>query len=170
MERKIFKIFIIQSFLIGLVCSAALGQRDFDKKLKSLYKNTVPLIRDEALVTTIHKEKVILLDTRSSEEFNVSHIPNSLFLDYDSFRPEDVKGLDRNSKIVVYCSVGYRSERIGEQLLKLGFKDVSNLYGGIFDWVNDGNKVVNRSEVATDSVHTYNKEWSKWLQRGVKIY
>jgi len=164
------KIFIIQSFLIVLFCPVAFGQSDFDKKLRSLYKNTVPLISDEVLITTIHKEKIILLDTRSSEEFNVSHLPNALFLDYDSFRPEHVKTLDKNSKIVVYCSVGYRSERIGEQLLKLGFKDVTNLYGGIFDWVNGGNKVINRSGITTDTVHTYNKEWSKWLQKGVKVY
>jgi rhodanese-related sulfurtransferase len=167
MEKKIF---IIQGFLIGLVCSVAFGQADFDKKLRSLYKNTVPLISDDVLITTIHKEKIILLDTRSSEEFNVSHLPNALFIDYESFRPDDVKSLDRNTKIVVYCSVGYRSERIGERLLKLGFKDVNNLYGGIFDWVNDGNKVINRSGITTDTVHTYNKEWSKWLQKGVKVY
>ena len=164
------KILLVAAALLGIVCSTALCQSDFDKKLESLYKNTVPLVRSDALATEILSGPIVILDTRSTKEFNVSHLPGALFLDYDSFKPERVKNLNKNSKIVVYCSVGYRSERIGEQLIKLGFTDVSNLYGGIFDWVNRGNRVVNTSEVATDSVHTFNKEWSKWVKRGVKVY
>lgn len=164
------KILHIAAALISIVCSTALCQNDFDKKLQSLYKNTVPLVRSEALAPEISTRSVVILDTRSTKEFEVSHLPGAFFLDYDSFKPEKVKNLDRNSKIVVYCSVGYRSERIGEQLIKLGFTDVRNLYGGIFDWTNRGNPVVNTSGVVTDSVHTYNKEWSKWVKRAVKVY
>ncbi len=164
------KILSLAAALIGFVYSTSFGQSDFDRKLQSLYKNTVPLIRSESLVTKISKQNVVILDTRSAEEFQVSHISGALFLDYDSFKPDNIKNIDKNSKIIVYCSVGYRSERIGERLLKLGFSDVSNLYGGIFDWINDGNPVVNRSGISTDSVHTYNKEWSKWVEKGVKIY
>lgn len=168
MEKKIF---LLTSFLAGLVFLPAWGQTNFDKKLKSLYKNTVPVIQAEELSHKIEgNAKIILLDTRSPKEFNVSHLPNALFLDYDNFNSKKVEQLDRNTKVIVYCSVGYRSERIGEKLLKMGFKDVKNLYGGIFDWVNKGNTVVNQSGVATDSVHTYNKDWSQWLNRGVKVY
>jgi len=167
MEKRIL---LIVAILMVCFCRLALGQSDFDRKLQSLYKNTVPLIRTEALLTEISKSDVVILDTRSAEEFNVSHISGALFLDYDSFKPEGIKNIDRNSKVIVYCSVGYRSERIGEQLLKLGFKDVSNLYGGIFDWINNGKPVVNKAGITTDSVHTYNKEWSRWVKRGVKIY
>ena len=127
------------------VCSTSFGQSDFDRKLQSLYKNTVPLIRSETLLSEISKSNVVILDTRSAVEFQVSHLSGALFLDYDSFKPENIKNVNKNSKIIVYCSVGYRSERIGEQLIKLGFKDVSNLYGGIFDWINNGNPIVNSS-------------------------
>jgi 3-mercaptopyruvate sulfurtransferase SseA len=70
----------------------------------------------------------------------------------------------------VYCSVGYRSERVGEKLQKLGYQNVYNIYGGIFEWKNEGMQVVNRQNQPTDSVHTYNKNWSKWLLKGVKVY
>ncbi|HMG93957.1 MAG TPA: rhodanese-like domain-containing protein [Chryseolinea sp.] len=164
------KILPFVAALVGFVYSAAFGQSDFDRKLQSLYKNTVPLIRSEALLAEISKPDVTILDTRSAEEFQISHISGALFLDYDSFKPKDIENFDKNSKVIVYCSVGYRSERIGEQLIKLGFKDVSNLYGGIFDWINNGKPVVNTSGISTDSVHTYNKDWSRWVKRGVKIY
>jgi rhodanese-related sulfurtransferase len=164
------KILPLATALICCVCSISFGQSDFDRKLQSLYKNTVPLIRSDALLAEISKSDVIILDTRSAEEFQVSHLSGSLLLEYDSFHPDDIKNIHKNTKIVVYCSVGYRSERIGEQLIKLGFKDVSNLYGGIFDWINNGNPIVNTAGISTDSVHTYNKEWSKWVKKGVKIY
>jgi rhodanese-related sulfurtransferase len=164
MEKKIFATYILSC----LVCLSVSGQTDFDRKLKSLYKNTVPLIHAKELVKV--KDNVILLDTRSPEEFQVSHIPNARFLDYDKFNSKSVIPIDKNATIVVYCSVGYRSERVGEKLREMGYKNVTNLYGGIFDWVNNGETVVNKSEVATDSVHTYNKDWSRWLIKGVKVY
>ncbi|HEX6890615.1 MAG TPA: rhodanese-like domain-containing protein [Chryseolinea sp.] len=164
------KILALAAALIGIVCSVSFGQSDFDRKLQSLYKNTVPLIRSEALLSEIAKSNVIILDTRSAEEFKVSHLSGALLLDYDSFKADDVRNISKNSRIVVYCSVGYRSERIGEMLIKLGFKDVSNLYGGIFDWINNGHVIVNTAGLNTDSVHTYNREWSKWVNKGVKIY
>lgn len=157
--------------LIFLVCQVAFGQTDFDSKLKSLYKNTVPLIRSDVLAKSIaENSKIVILDTRSYEEFEVSHLPNALFLDYGKFKADEVEGINRKSKIIVYCSVGYRSERIGEKLIKMGFEDVHNLYGGIFDWVNNDHTVVNPSGIRTDSVHTYNKDWSRWLMSGVKVY
>lgn len=143
------------------------GQTTFDEKMKSLYKETVPLIQASDLK---EKSDVILLDTRTPEEFKVSHIAGSQLIDYDHFRKKDVSDLDKDAEVIVYCSVGYRSERIGEKLQKMGFNNVKNLYGGIFDWKNQGLEIVNEKEQPTDSVHTYNKAWSKWLYKGIKIY
>ena len=147
------------------------AQTEYDRKLSSLYKNTVPQIKSSELKSLINStEKIILLDTRSKDEFGVSHLPNAYFLDSDDFETEKVNRIKRDTPIVVYCTVGYRSERIGEKLLKMGFINVHNLYGGIFEWVNNGNSVVNSSSHVTDSVHTYNKNWSQWLVKGVKVY
>ncbi len=44
--------------------------------------------------------------------------------------------IGEESKVVVYCSVGYRSEKIAEKLKAAGYKNVFNLYGGIFEWEN----------------------------------
>jgi len=156
---------------MGVFILTACGQDTFDKKLKSLYRNTVPLIHAETLSKSMAAGKtVILLDTRSMKEYEVSHLENAKFVDYGSFKATDVGGMDKNAEIIVYCSVGYRSERIGEKLQQLGFRNVKNLYGGIFDWVNKGNMIVNKDGVRTDSVHTYNRDWSQWLTKGVKVY
>ena len=136
-----------------------------------MYKKTVPLIQPEQVITWESEgEPLIILDTRSNPEYQVSHLQNALFIDFDSFRSSEVKDLSKTTKIVVYCSVGYRSERIGEKLQELGFEDVYNLYGGIFHWKNNNYPVVNSIGQSTDSVHAYNRAWGRWLQKGIKVY
>jgi len=144
------------------------GQKTFDEKMQSLYKGTVPLIKSIDLKKKIGN--IILLDTRAPEEYHVSHIPGAQMVDYNSFEVSDVKNVPKDAEVIVYCSVGYRSERVGEKLRSAGYQDVKNLYGGIFDWKNQGFQVVGPNNQPTDSVHTYNKSWGKWLYKGIKVY
>ncbi len=146
---------------------SACGQKSFDDKMNAIYKKTVPLISSQELKG---KEDITILDTRSAEEFDVSHIDGAQMIDYDSFQSSSVEHLDKDSEVIVYCSVGYRSERIGEKLQKMGFKNVKNLYGGIFDWKNQNLEMENKKGEPTDSVHTFNKSWSEWLYKGIKVY
>lgn len=158
----------ISNGILLLITFAACGQKSFDEKLHELYKGTVPLIQAEDLKKS--DGEVILLDTRTLEEFEVSHLKGAQLVDYESFNKKVVKDIPKEANIVVYCSVGYRSERIGEKLIEMGYSNVHNLYGGIFDWKNQSKEVVNKHEIPTDSVHTYNFRWSKWLKNGVKVY
>jgi rhodanese-related sulfurtransferase len=160
---------MLLSFLQSLV---ACGQQTYDQKLQSLYKNTVSLIQPQEVNKKLNKEDVVILDTRSAKEYSVSHLPNAKFVGYDHFDIAQVKDIPKDKEIIVYCSVGYRSEKIGEKLKEAGFENVSNIYGGIFQWKNENLDVVNQEGEVTDSVHTYNKRWSKWLEegKGIKVY
>jgi rhodanese-related sulfurtransferase len=109
------------------------------------------------------------LDTRELEEYGVSHLPGAIHFGYNQPKWSTLFMVDKEKTVVVYCSVGYRSERIGEELLKRGYKKVYNLYGGIFDWVNQGYTVF-RGDKATNKVHPYNKSWGRWLTKGEKAY
>ena len=71
--------------------------------------------------------------------------------------------IDKDAPIVIYCSVGYRSEKIGEKLQRAGFKNVVNLWGGIFDWSNQQLPLVNSAEEKVTRVHPYDKNWGRWL-------
>ena len=77
---------------------------------------------------------------------------------------------DKNQKIIVYCSIGVRSEKFGESLQRQGYTNVRNLYGSLFAWKNKGYPIVNTEGNPTDSVHVYSKEWSQYLKKGVKVY
>ena len=82
---------------------------------------------------------------------------------YDNFKIKSVSKLDKNATIVVYCSVGYRSGKIGKKLREAGFTSVFNLYGGLFDWANNGNPIYSKKGVVK-KVHPYNAKWGKWLK------
>jgi rhodanese-related sulfurtransferase len=113
-------------------------------------------------------DRYVFLDARESEEYEVSHIKSAQWVGYEDFSMEGVK-LSKHDTIVVYCSIGYRSEKIGEKLIDEGYLHVYNLYGGVFKWINDGNPVYIHGQ-ETNRIHTYNKKWSKWVNKGEKIY
>jgi len=138
---------------------------DFYNMLAGMYKQTVPLAKADTLAANY-----LILDTRALEEYEVSHLPDAIWVGYDHFQQQKVDALDKEQPILVYCSVGYRSERIGERLQKMGFSNVHNLYGGIFDWVYQGKDVIDAQGDITQRVHTYNKKWSKWLFVGEKVW
>lgn len=113
--------------------------------------------------------EVVLLDAREPKEYKVSHIPGALNIGYNHPDFTVLNGVPKDATIVVYCSVGYRSEKIGEKLEGLGFKNVFNLYGSIFEWANRGYTLQNSQGEPTDSLHTFNDTWSKWVDNpGVK--
>lgn len=160
--------------MLTTVQVALFGQienEDYEKKLDKLYAYSVPLISAEQLQYEIDNgDQVVILDTRQQEEYNTSHLPDAKFVDYDKFDVEKLNGVPKNAKVVVYCSVGYRSERIGEKLQKAGYENVYNLYGGIFEWVNQEQTIVDKKGEPTTTVHTYNKNWSQWLRKGEKVW
>lgn len=136
-------------------------QPDFGKKIDGLISFTVPLISVKELYN--NQDKFIIFDAREKAEFDVSHIPDAKYIGYSDFNLNRLKDISKESNMVVYCSIGYRSEKIGEKMLRLGFKNVYNLYGSIFEWANEKYPLVNANEKFTSNLHSYNKSWSKWV-------
>lgn len=142
----------------------------YQQLLRTLYRNTVPTVPPAALARELAAPvPPLLLDVRTPAEYRVSHLRGARFVNADSIATAQFTGLDRRQPVVVYCSVGVRSERLGERLHALGFGNVRNLYGGLFEWVNEGYPVVD-SAGSTTNVHPYSPLWSPWLRRGRKTY
>ncbi|NRD21746.1 rhodanese-like domain-containing protein [Winogradskyella litoriviva] len=161
------KNFILLSFL--LLGIAGHSQSSIKKLLKKHNEESVPYISVDELA--MPKTDAILLDARELSEFNVSHLEDAICVGYDEFNLETTTELlpDKSATIVVYCSLGIRSEDVAEQLKKAGYTNVFNLFGGIFEWKNNDFTIYN-TEGETDDVHAFSKEWSKWLTKGNKIY
>jgi len=133
----------------------------FDQLVKKSLSFSIPTIDVQDLF--VHRAEYLLLDARAKEEFAVSHIEGALYIGYEPINTEVLRPIDRNQPIAVYCSIGYRSEKVAEQLQKIGFTKVVNVYGSIFEWINRGYKVVDPSGKPTLKVHGYNRIWGIWV-------
>lgn len=151
--------------MVLMMSEGCAQDENFDKMFKRLTSGDVPVVYPEHLDSA----KALLLDARERNEFEVSHLKAARFVGYDDFDIEALSDVPKDTPIVVYCSVGYRSEKVGKKLQDAGFTNVSNLYGGIFHWVNTGNTVVSDSG-ETQKVHAFNQKWGKWLEKGEKVY
>lgn len=168
MKRIVLLLVLIMAACSSQGQEVQVKNRTFNAMLQRLLDHNVP----ELSVNQVPSDSgsVIFLDARDQSEYDVSHIHNALRIGYDDFDLSRAKGIKRNQKIVVYCSVGYRSEKISQRLIKAGFSNVSNLYGGIFEWVNEGKPVYNIHNETTLNVHAFSISWGVWLVRGNKIY
>jgi len=140
-----------------------------DRTLKKFNTESVPYIEVNTLNSLNH---LVLLDAREKEEFEVSHLENAVWVGAKTFDLDSVvtKIEDKDAEIIVYCSIGVRSENIGEKLMGAGYTNVKNLYGGIFAWKNEGRPVYDPAGNETEKVHVFSKHWGKLLKKGDKVY
>jgi rhodanese-related sulfurtransferase len=165
MKKKCIWLFIGMFLTIAVFAQS----KSYNVMLKTLLSHTVPEF-DVTQAKSAAANQAYFLDARERKEYEVSHIKNARFVGYDGFSLENVADIPKNSPVVVYCSVGYRSEKIAEKLIAVGFTNVANLYGGVFQWVNEGNEVVDTAGQPTPNVHAYNRMWGIWLKKGKKVY
>jgi monothiol glutaredoxin len=74
----------------------------------------------------------LLVDVRTVEERATAKIEPSVFL--DEVLEGKLDDLDRDQTLVFYCHHGMRSQQAATHMLRLGFRDVHNLQGGIDAW------------------------------------
>ena len=157
-------------FLFLLIGFSAHSQTDAYMKMLEKYYNDFPTISCSGAVRLIGAENTYFLDTREQKEFDVSHINGAICVGYDHFELSSVKHIPKDAQIIVYCSIGARSQNIGEKLVKAGYTNVRNLYGGFFQWTNSGLPKMGPNNQITTHIHGYSKDWGKWIEKGIVVY
>lgn len=98
----------------------------------------VPTVSTAELAAELaSSRKPLLLDARSVAEYAVSHLPGARHAPPED-EPRLFRELPRDTPIVVYCSVGWRSAGLARRLRAHGLADVRNLDGSAFAWANEG--------------------------------
>lgn len=157
------------SLLFLMLATPLMGQRTMEKTISKLLRGDVQVVYVTELAVN---PSYITLDAREKEEFEVSHLPGAHYIGYKNFDSKKIQALvpNKDTTVVVYCSIGVRSKKIGKRLMALGYTDVKNLAGGIIQWKNDGNSVVDPSGNETERVHAYNGFFGLLLHKGQKVY
>ena len=107
------------------------------------------------------RAQFLLVDTRKPAEYAVSHLPGAV-------RAESVEAIQqlcpdpKDGNIIAYCSIGYRSARLAQQLAAAGYRAV-NLEGSLFQWANENRPLV-RNHRQTTQVHPYSSTWALLLK------
>lgn len=76
------------------------------------------------------KDKVLIIDVRSPEEYKAGHIPHAINMNVEGFedRISEIEDL-KDFPIITYCNSGKKSGQVAEILVNNGFKDVTNADG-----------------------------------------
>jgi len=126
---------ILASILLAVIISGCLSSTTPPEKLKYV---DVSVQQGKEM---IDRGEVFILDVRTQEEYNESHINGSTLIPVQELDTR-FKELPRDKKILVYCRTGSRSATASEILVKNGFTQIYNMQGGITEWKNAGYEVV----------------------------
>ena len=94
----------------------------------------VNITAEEARQIMDSEDGYIILDVRTQEEYDQSHIPGAIVISHEEImeKAEDVL-TDKDQLILVYCRSGRRSKIAAEALVELGYTNIRE-FGGIIDW------------------------------------
>ena len=77
-------------------------------------------------------EEFLLIDVRTKKEFNTKRLRNAVNIDfYDENFENNIKTLEKEKNLLIYCRSGRRSLIATEILSKNGYQNVYNLKEGI---------------------------------------
>lgn len=107
----------------------------------------------------VEKGDVFILDVRTPDEFNSSHIEGATLIPLSNASGSNLS-LDRllkvridevpKKKILVYCRTGRRSNTASTMLVNAGYSQVYNMEGGITAWTDAEYPVVSSEDQETD--------------------
>ena len=132
--------------LLTLLGLAACSQQSYDNADSNTF------------ATRLTEPDVVLLDVRTSGEYNEGHIANAINIDIKEhgFAEKAKSMLPAEKTVAVYCKSGVRSAIAAKMLAKEGFK-VVNLQGGIIAWKEAGMPIENAEDTyEIDSFNTKN--------------
>ena len=167
MSRTLFGLLLVSVLTNVSVASAA------DVTWGQVLENIAKKFPDARQLSTVELQKwlddpdrknPVLLDTRSEKEYEVSRLKNArLFVPGFSWGKQ-VKDISKDTAIVIYCSMGYRSSKMVQKMQDIGYTNVYNLRGSIFMWANEGRTVVRNGKVVK-VIHPYKKKWGVLLNK-----
>lgn len=104
----------------------------FSKMKKNIFRQVENFDIDYEELKIMKLNGAQIVDVRSNREYSEGHIDGSINIpDYEINKKFEKIFTDHNQIIILYCSSGNRSKNACKKLIKKGYTNVYNLYGGI---------------------------------------
>ena len=139
MKLKKTKLVLMALLMASSIGLSACGQKDDAKKDSTQTEQKkeeakVQLMKGDELAKIEsdkkEKEKYLVIDVRSPEEYNAGHIKFAINMPIDNFDKE-MSSIEsfKDKDIVVYCNSGKKSAEVADKLVKAGFTKVFDAEG-----------------------------------------
>ena len=116
--------------LLAVMLLTACGNTE-ENNQEAVYMN---ITAEEAKQIMDTETGYIILDVRTQEEYDESHIPGAIVIPNTEIETRAEQELtDKGQMILVYCRSGRRSKQAAEILVTLGYTNIKE-FGGIIDW------------------------------------
>ena len=123
--KKIFFLMVICLLITG--CGS-------DNKMSSNSIYTISVEEVKSLVDSFNdQDNLVIIDVRTNEEYKEGHIKNSINIPVDNIEKINYR---KDTKIVLYCRSGNRSNQAALKLKSLGYENIYDM-GGINYWTYD---------------------------------
>jgi hydroxyacylglutathione hydrolase len=121
-------------WLVGYenIVGFALSEELLDSNIK---RKTMPMIEVGTLASQI--DKTYIIDVRTPAEWHQGHIENAHHMELAQFA-EMFQQVPKEEQIAVICGSGMRASIAASILLSVGYKNVSNVKGGMKAWNKEG--------------------------------
>lgn len=121
MKKLVFSLLPILMLVVSCTAQQSISVQEFEKRT--------------------HEKNIVILDVRTTQEFQGGHLKDALNIDwYSSDFAEKAGELDKEKEILIYCRSGARSNQAMQKLVSMGYK-VTNMQGGIMSWQAAGYQV-----------------------------
>ena len=114
-----------------------------------------------------HRKSPVLLDVRTPDEWDVSHLPGARRVDPWTSAEMALPNVAADIEVVAYDAVGYRAAELATRLRAAGFTHVRCLDGAIFQWANEHRPLARNGDPVT-RVHPYTQYWGRLLSDDVR--
>jgi rhodanese-related sulfurtransferase len=91
------------------------------------------VLPNEAAPEVASTDPPVILDVRTTREWNASRIPGSVNIPLTQLEAR-MDEVPRDRRVLVYCAGGYRSSMAASLLQREGVEDVLDLSGGFVAW------------------------------------
>lgn len=86
-----------------------------------------------------NEEKFLLVDVREESEYARSFIPTAVHMSRGTIEVNIIKNIpDKATELILYCGGGYRSALAADNLVKMGYTNVTSMDGGFRSWDQAG--------------------------------
>ena len=133
--KRIIPVILITVVLAGIL--AACGSRSEysgtkkEDEMKGEYHKITAMEAKERMDSG---DDIIILDVRTQDEYEESHIPGAILIPNETIGTEMPDQLpDAGQEILVYCRSGNRSAQAAKKLVEAGYTKIYD-FGGIMDW------------------------------------